>query len=116
MFIAYAVVAAVLSAILLASGYAKLTRKKQVVDSLVPLGVPLRMFPFLASCEIAGAAGLLVGLGWGPLGIAAGVGLVLYFVGATAAHLRKGDVKGAPIPAVILVAAIAVLVLRAGTL
>ena len=48
---------------------------------MVPLGVAL-------AC---GAVGLLVGLLVPVIGIAAGTGLVLYFVGALTAHLRAGD-------------------------
>ncbi|MFE3455476.1 hypothetical protein ACFXJ8_41845 [Nonomuraea sp. NPDC059194] len=45
----------------------------------------------LLGLEIAGALGLLVGISFQPLGIAAATG-----VGALGAHLRAGDVKGAP--------------------
>ena len=48
------------------------------------------MIPFgilLAS----GAAGLLVGFALPALGVAAGIGLVLYFVCAVSAHLRVRD-------------------------
>jgi Flp pilus assembly protein TadB len=115
-FIAYAVVGVLLALVLLFSARAKLTRDKRLVDGLTGLGVPLSMFPFLATCEIAGAAGLLVGLGYGPLGIAAAVGLVLYFIGAVGAHLRKRDFKGLPNALVILIVAAAALSLRAVSL
>jgi hypothetical protein len=116
MFIAYTVIGILLSLGLLASAGAKLTRNKQVVDGLTRIGVPLGMFPFLAACEIAGAVGLLIGIGYGPLGVAAGVGLVLYFLGAVGAHLRRSDFKGLQNAAVILVASAAVLALRAASL
>ena len=48
---------------------------------MVPLGT------LLAS----GAAGLLAGFAVPPLGTAAAIGLVLYFICAVAAHLRVGD-------------------------
>ncbi|MDT4982744.1 MAG: hypothetical protein QOF95_234, partial [Pseudonocardiales bacterium] len=41
---------------------------------------------------------------------------VLYFVGAIVTHLRKGDVKGAPTPVVILIVAAVALTLRVATL
>lgn len=116
MFIAYAVIGVLLALMLLASAYAKLTRNKALVDGLTGIGVPLGMFPFLASCEIAGAAGVLVGLWYGPLGIAAAIGLVLYFIGAVGAHLRKRDFKGLPNASVMLIASAAVLALRAASL
>ncbi|MER6945380.1 DoxX family protein [Nonomuraea sp. NPDC000554] len=111
MFIAYVVVAILLALLLLGSGYAKLTRSKRIVDGLTGIGVPLGLFPFLAACEIAGAAGLLIGIWYAPLGIAAGVGLVVYFVGAVGTHLRKSDIKGMPNALVMLILAAAALTL-----
>jgi hypothetical protein len=73
------------------------------------IGLPLKYFPLLAACEFAGAVGIVVGIWWPPIGIAAGIGLVLYFVGAVVSHLRVGDVKG-------IGAAVFMLVLAAGTL
>jgi hypothetical protein len=106
----------VLALMLLASAYAKLTRDKRIVDGLPGLGVPLGLLPFLATCEIAGAAGLLVGLWYAPLGIAAAIGVVLYFIGAVGAHLRGRDFKGVPSPLVFLILAAGVLSLRAASL
>jgi hypothetical protein len=113
MFIAYAVVAVLLSLLLLASARAKLTRDPKIVESLTGLGVPLGMFAFLAGAEIAGAVGLVVGLWIAPLGIAAAIGVVAYFIGAVLTHLRRSDFKGVPTPLVILIASGAVLALRA---
>jgi len=72
----------------------------------------MKWFPWLAACEFAGAVGLLIGLAWAPIGIAAAVGLVLYFLGAIVAHLRVGDIKGIGTPAVPFGLAIACLVTR----
>ncbi|MCW2877262.1 MAG: putative integral rane protein [Sphaerisporangium sp.] len=117
MFIAYAVIAVLLALALLPSAWAKLTRQERAVQTFTEqLGVPLRLYPFLAACEIAGAAGLVIGLWYGPLGIAAALGVALYFVGAIGTHLRKSDVKGIVIPVVILIIAVAALVLRAASL
>lgn len=116
LFIAYTVIAVLLTLLLAPSAYAKLTKNKRLVDGLTGIGVPLGIFPFLASCEIAGAAGLLVGLWYAPLGIAAAIGLVLYFLGAVGAHVRKRDFKGLPNALVILIFAAAALSLRAVSL
>jgi hypothetical protein len=64
----------------------------QVIHEIV--GVPLCYFRVLAACEAAGAVGVFLGILWPPLGLVAGIGLVIYFVGAVVAHLRVGDVKG----------------------
>jgi hypothetical protein len=117
MFVAYAVIAVLLAPALIMSAYTKLTRNERVVQTFTGrLGVPLGLYPFMAACEIAGAAGLIIGLWYGPLGIAAAAGLVLYFVGAVVSHLRKGDFKGVPSPVVILIVAAAALTLRAASL
>ncbi|MGE5156338.1 MAG: DoxX family protein [Betaproteobacteria bacterium] len=105
MFIAYAVVGILLAFGVLASAAAQISRNKVILENLAHLGIPLGMLPFLATCLIAGGVGLLVGLWYPPLGIAAAVGLVLYFVGALIAHLRKGDVKGLPAPMLFLILA-----------
>jgi len=76
------------------------------------VGVPLKYFPLLAACEFAGASGLVVGIWWPPIGIAAGIGLVLYFVGAIVSHLRVGDIKGIGSAAFMLVLAAGALTLR----
>jgi hypothetical protein len=114
MFVAYAVIAVLLAAALMMSAYTKLARNERVVQTFTgQLGVPLELYPFMAACEIAGAAGLIFGLWYVPLGIAAAVGLVLYFIGAIVAHLRKSDFKGVRSPLVIFIIAAAALVLRA---
>jgi hypothetical protein len=117
MFVAYAVIAVLLAPGLIMSAYTKLARNERAVQTFTEqLGVPLGLYPFMAACEVAGAAGLIIGLWYGPLGIAAAVGLVLYFVGAVATHLRKGDFKGLVSPLVILIVVAVALTLRAASL
>src|SRR5438552_3412838 len=48
----------------------------------------------LAACTFTGSPGLFVGVWWPLIGIAAAIGLVLYFLGAVVSHLRVGDIKG----------------------
>ena len=65
------------------SAYVKTVADRvQVSQSwMVPLGTVL-------GC---GAVGLLVGFAVPEIGLAAAIGLVLYFLGAVSAHLRVGD-------------------------
>ena len=77
-----------------------------------PIPILLLVLVLTAACEFAGAAGLIIGIWWAPLGIAAAIGVVLYFVGAVGAHLRKNDFKSAPNPGVLLIVAAAALVFR----
>jgi uncharacterized membrane protein YphA (DoxX/SURF4 family) len=111
MFVAYTVIAVLLALALPVSATAKLRRVPRAVDGLNSLGVPLGLFPLLAASEIAGAGGLVIGLWYRPLGIAAAIGLVLYFVGAVGAHLRDRDFTGMPNAAVMPAASTAALIL-----
>ncbi|MFD0149486.1 DoxX family protein [Streptomyces sp. NPDC055721] len=111
MFIATFVVTALFALILLFSAYGKLTHDAQQMKTLEHVGFPTQHVPLLAAAEIAGAAGILIGLAWPPLGIAAAIGLITYFSGAIASHLRVHDWRILP-SAVLLLAAAATLTLR----
>ena len=74
--------------------------------------MPLSILPLPAACEFAGAIGLLAGIRWRQLGIAAAIGLVLYFVGAVLSHVRVGDYAGLVSPGVMLAIAVAVMSTR----
>ena len=112
MFIAYIVVAVIFAAVLAMSGRGKLVKDERIVKPLTGIGVPLSWFPLLATAEIAGALGLLVGIFFAPLGIAAAIGTILYFVGAIIFHVRASDLKGLPAPAVMLLLGALALIFR----
>jgi hypothetical protein len=117
MFIALVVATILLAVMCVSSASLKLRQDERAVAAIGgTVGVSLRLFPVLAALEIAGAAGMLIGLWLEPLGVVAAVGLVIYFVCAFGGHLRVGDMKGLTMPIVPLVLAIAVLVLRLVTL
>jgi uncharacterized membrane protein len=93
--VAYLAVTGFLAIAVSFSGLMKIRRDPNVVTIIHDtIGVPLEYFAWLAACEFAGALGLVAGIWMPPLGIAAAVGLILYFVGATVSHLKVGDVKG----------------------
>jgi uncharacterized membrane protein YbjE (DUF340 family) len=116
MFAAAAVVSSLLAALLAFSAFRKLSHRSEVVATYARVGVPEDKLDYLAVVLLAGAAGLVVGLFWGPLGVAAGVGLVVYFLLAIGAHIRADDAVHLPTPVVIESMAVAALVLRAGSL
>ncbi|MCX5398844.1 DoxX family protein [Streptomyces sp. NBC_00102] len=116
MFLSLVVTTSLMAAVLLTSAGAKLLRTRHITEQMTTLGVPQGLMPLLITAQIAGAAGALAGLRWGPLAIAAEIGLTLYFAGAVAFHLRVRDHKGALPAAVLTVAAVALIVLRAATL
>jgi uncharacterized membrane protein YphA (DoxX/SURF4 family) len=116
---AYLVITLVFAAMVAFSGIGKIRRDPKIMHVIHEVvGVPLKYCSLLAACELAGALGLVLGIRWPLLGVAAGIGLVLYFVGATVSHLRVGDVKGIG-PAVFMLAlaagALALRILTRGT-
>jgi hypothetical protein len=99
------------------SGVGKIQRDPRQVKSINEIvGVPLKYLPLLAVCEFAGALGLVAGIWWPALGVAAAIGLVLYFVAAVISHLRVGDSKGIGPAGFMLVLAAGALGLRVLTM
>ncbi|MFF0814689.1 DoxX family protein [Rhodococcus sp. NPDC003318] len=107
MFIAAAVVSVLLALVLLASAAGKLSKNPQQVENMRKLNFPADKVWLLAAAEIAGAVGLVVGLFWWPIGVAAAIGVIAYFVGAVVVHLRANDKEIAPASVLLLVAAAA---------
>ncbi|GIG88611.1 DoxX family protein [Plantactinospora endophytica] len=89
MLTAYVVVVVVTAVACLWSAAVDLARTRSVLANSAEVGVPPSWLPPLAALKAAGAAGLLLGLLGVPLvGLAAAIGLVLFFVGAVTVHLR----------------------------
>jgi hypothetical protein len=107
-----AVVTVVLAAVLTAAAIRKLTHREDVVAAYAKVGVPEERLNQLAFILLLGAAGLLLGLAWTPIGIAASAGVVVYFVLAIAAHVRHDDAANLPTPIAIEAMAVAALALQ----
>jgi hypothetical protein len=89
LFAVYVVVATVTIAANAYATVADLTQAGFVMATMEEVAVPRSWLPPLAVLKAAGAAGLLIGLlGVRPLGIAAAIGLVLFFACALATHVR----------------------------
>ncbi|MET8973805.1 DoxX family protein [Streptomyces hydrogenans] len=116
MFVSLTVITVFMAVLLLVSAGAKSLRTRHITEQMSTLGLPQSMMVVLIGAQIAGAAGVIAGLWCGPVGIAAAIGLTLYFAGAVAFHLRVGDRKGASPAVVLTMASVAVIVLRAATL
>jgi hypothetical protein len=110
--VAVAVVSVLLAALLVLSAVRKLGHDPAVVATYRRVGVPEKRLNPLAVLLLAGAAGLVVGLWWEPVGIAAAAALVAYFVLAVGAHLRTRDTANAPMPALYLALSAAALILH----
>jgi hypothetical protein len=85
---------------------------KFVLANSAEVGLPQTWLPWLAALKAAGAAGLLLGLMGVPvIGVAAATGLVLFFIGAIAAHIRARVYYNIAFPGSYLALATAALIL-----
>jgi DoxX-like family len=112
MFAATIVVSALLAAILVFSAVRKLSHRKDVVQTYLRAGVPEDRLDQLAIVLLAGASGLLVGLLWAPVGLAAATCLVIYFSVAVTFHIRADDARNLPTPLLLALIAAVALALR----
>ena len=111
--IALDVVAGLLTLAALGSAVGKLRRAPAVIESLTSVGVKPQQIPLLAAVEIVGVLGLLVGIWSKPLGIAASIGFVLYFLGAVSSHVRvRAKLNELVAPGSILLIAVVTAVLE----
>lgn len=82
-----------------------------VVEPLTEYGVPRSWWTWLGLAKAAGAAGLVVGL-WVPaIGLAAGIGIVLYFAGAVITVIRARSYPHVAWPLMYVAPVVAALVL-----
>lgn len=106
---ALVVVPVVLAGLLIVSAAMKLSHRPDVVERYARVGVREEQLNPLAAILILGALGLIAGIYYAPIGIAAAVGLVAYFAMAIGAHLRAGDRQGLATPIVIELLSVAAL-------
>lgn len=113
MHIAAVVLSLVLALAMLGSGVMKLIRNPRIVASMENVHVTPPQMIVLGLLEVAATVGLVVGLWWTPLAIAAAIGAVVYFAGAVIAHLRAHDrdLQGAGVLLALAVATLVVLLL-----
>jgi hypothetical protein len=111
MHIAYLIVTLLLVVMLIYSAMAMYLRAGWILSSMSRAGVPESWLPTLATLKAAGAIGLLLGLAIPAIGLAAAVGVTLFFVGAIVTHIRARWGLYAPMP--FFVMAVGALALRA---
>ncbi|MEV6441376.1 DoxX family protein [Amycolatopsis sp. NPDC051716] len=93
------------------SAVSMFTRAKWVVEPITEYGVPRSWWNLLGTAKAAGAVGLLAGLFWAPIGIAAAIGLVLYFSGALVTVARARAYTHLAFPVLYLAPVVASLAL-----
>jgi hypothetical protein len=99
-----------LAALCLLPSTAKLTAQPAMQASAEHFGVEWPRYRLIGVAELAAVFGILAGLIWHPLGVAAAAGMAALLVGAVVMHARAGDSVKEMAPAlVILLATIAYL-------
>jgi hypothetical protein len=111
MFIAYLAVTLLAAAANIFSAVCDFVRYRQVSIAMGKAGVPESWMTTLGVLKAAGALGLLVGIEAPLIGMAAAIGLILFFVGAIITHLRVHDYSFG-LAVVFLLLAVAALGLR----
>jgi DoxX-like family len=112
MFTAYVVVTVLAAGANIFAATNDFTRAAWVLANMTKLGIPHAWLCALGALKAAGALGLLVGIGIPLIGVAAAVGLVLFFVGAIVTALRAHWYAHLPYPAAWLLLAVGALMLR----
>jgi hypothetical protein len=115
MSLAAAIVSLLLASVLTYSAIRKLSHQQEVVQTYVRVGVPEHRLNHLAVILLAGAAGLIAGLFWAPIGLASAAALVVYFLLAVGAHIGARDIAHVPTPIAIELISVTALTLRVVT-
>ena len=112
--IAKVIVTALLAALFTFSSLIKLVGVRQSLEIRDHLNVKPTQWRVIGLLELAGVVGVLAGLAWPPIGVAAAVGLALLLLGAIIFHVRAADKAADIAPAVIgLGLAVATAILQA---
>jgi DoxX-like family len=91
-YIAAAILSVLLALVTAASGIPKALLKGDVPANLQShMGLSAGLVRFIGLAETAAAGGLVIGLFWQPLGIAAAFGFAVLMIGAIFFHLKVGD-------------------------
>ncbi len=99
--VAKIIVTALLAAMFAFAGLIKVIGVRQSLAIRDHLGVDPTRWRLIGLLELAGVAGVLAGLKWAPIGIAAAIGLTLLILGAIVFHVRASDSVADTAPAVI---------------
>ncbi|MFF0011273.1 DoxX family protein [Streptomyces sp. NPDC005374] len=107
--------AVVLALILLPLGVAKIAALPVMRQAAAHFDMSPGFYRIVGVLEVAGVAGLLLGLTVTTLGVVAATGLALLMAGAAVVHLRHGDPPVRALPAAVLALAAAVYVALSAT-
>ena len=95
-------VSILLAVLCLLPSAAKLSAQPAMRASAAHFGIDWPRYRLIGVAELAAVVGILAGLAWHPLGIAAATGMAVLLVGALVMHRRAGDSPREAAPAVVV--------------
>lgn len=93
MYIAAVILSVLLALLMLAAAAPKAQLKGDIPTGLMAREMSAGLVRCIGFCELAAALGLLAGLWWQPLGIAAASGVAVLLGGAILHHVKWGDYR-----------------------
>ena len=87
----FVTISLLLAAVCLLPAAAKLTGQPRMRQSAAHFGISWPRYRLIGVAELAAAAGILIGLWWHPLGVAAAAGMILLLIGALITHRHAAD-------------------------
>ena len=100
----FVTISLLLTAACLLPAAGKLAGQPKMRQSAAHFGIPWPRYRLIGVAELAAAAGILIGLWWHPLGVAAAAGMALLLAGALITHQRAADSGKATAPALLALA------------
>jgi uncharacterized membrane protein YphA (DoxX/SURF4 family) len=92
----------VLAIAFIGAGVTKLAGQSAMRDAATHFGIPWERYRLIGVLEVAGAAGVLLGLAVTALGAVAAIALMLLMIAAITNHRRVGDPPSQMAPATVL--------------
>ena len=87
----FVTISLLLTAACLLPAAGKLTGQPKMRQSAAHFDIPWPRYRLIGVAELAAAAGILTGLWWHPLGLAAAAGMALLLLGAIITHRNAAD-------------------------
>ncbi len=100
----FVTISLLMTAVCLLPAVGKLLGQPKMRQSAAHFGIPWPRYRLIGVAELAAAAGILIGLWWHPLGLAAAAGMTLLLLGAMITHRRAADSGKEMAPALLALA------------
>jgi uncharacterized membrane protein YphA (DoxX/SURF4 family) len=100
----FVTISLLLAAVCLLPAAGKILGQPKMRQSAAHFGISWPRYRLIGVAELAAAAGVLIGLWWHPLGLAAAAGMALLLLGALITHRRAADNGKEMAPALLAIA------------